>query len=160
MIGTLSAALASFRAATEITKTALAARDDNLISTALRDMNDRFMDVQNECLALQEKHFLMAHEVRDLKEKVRGLESQTADFANYELYRTLRGGLTYRSKASIGANQEPVHLCANCVASGVKSFLQPDLDGWWLVCTEHGKVPSDVPDQTAKNMRKLARKLS
>lgn len=137
----LTGALAALRAATDLAKAAFQARDDRLIDKVISDMNDRFMDVQSQCLALQEKQFSLVQSERELKEKVRQLEKRNADFDSYELHRTARGGLVYRFKEPLESGNEPIDICANCVGQGVKTFLQPI--GVALHCHIHGNVPSD-----------------
>lgn len=137
----LAAAIAACRAALDTAKAAIAARDDRLIEDAVRDMKDRLMDVTDRALALQEKQSALADRERQLEEQVRDLQKRNADLDNYELHRTARGGLVYRSKAPLEPGQAPVDICANCVAQGVKTFLQPV--GVALHCHIHGNVPSD-----------------
>lgn len=141
----LASTLAAFRLAVDAARAALSARDDKLINDAISDMNDRFRDVQTRCLALQEKEFSLAQSERDLKEKVRQLEKRNADLDNYEVHRTARGGVVYRSKTPLADGQAPIDICANCVAQGVKTFLQPI--GIALHCHVHGNVPSDKERQ-------------
>jgi hypothetical protein len=137
----LAAAIAACRATLDTAKAAIAARDDRLIEDAVRDMKDRLMDVTDRALALQEKQSALAERERQLEEQIRELQKRNADLDNYELHRTARGGLVYRSKAPLEAGQVPVDICANCVAQGVKTFLQPV--GVALHCHVHGNVPSD-----------------
>lgn len=142
----LASTLAAFRLAVDAARAALSARDDKLINDAISDMNDRFRDVQTRCLALQEKEFALAQSERDLKEKVRQLEKRNADLDNYQVHRTVRGGVVYRSKEPLAPGQAPIDICANCVAQGVKTFLQPV--GVALHCHVHGNVPSDKVKET------------
>jgi microcompartment protein CcmL/EutN len=141
----LAGALAACRATIDVAKAAIAARDDRLIEDAILDMKDRLMDVTDRALALQEKQSAQAERERQLEDKIRELENRNADFANYELYRTVRGGIAYRSKTQMTAGQDPIYLCANCIAQSVKTFLQPV--GVTLRCHIHGSIPSDKEPQ-------------
>lgn len=149
MIGTtVTATIAAFRASVDTIRAAVSARDDRLIDSILYDMNAKIIDVQNACMALQEKHSAMADSEREAKEKLRQMKEQFDDFAQYKLHRTAQGGLVYRQKAQPEPGQLPVDICANCVAVGVKTFLQPTNNGhkFSLNCITHGNVPADRPD--------------
>ena len=151
MIGTtVTATIAAFRASVDAIKAAVSARDDRLIDSILYDMNAKIIDVQNACMALQEKHSSMADSEREAKEKLRQMKEQFDDFAQYELHRTAQGGLVYRQKAQAEPGQLPVDICANCVAVGVKTFLQPVQHSlkFYLHCQTHGNVPADKADKT------------
>jgi hypothetical protein len=137
----LAAAIAACRVTLDTARAAIAARDDRLIEDAVRDMKDRLMDVTDRALALQEKQSALADRERQLEEQVRELQKRNADLDNYQLHRTARGGLVYRSQTPLEPGQVPVDICANCVAQGVKTFLQPV--GVALHCHIHGNVPSD-----------------
>lgn len=151
----ISASIAAFRAAVDLVKGAINARDDALVIKVISDMNERLMDVQSQCLALQEKHSAMADSERDLKEKLRKMEEKAADLDQYELHRNTQGALMYRSKHSLDATNQPVYLCANCIAAGVKTFLQFQSKGLATVlhCKEHGDIKSDIPNKAAQRPR-------
>ena len=150
MIGTtVTATIVAFRASVDAIKAAVSARDDRLIDSILYDMNAKIIDVQNACMALQEKHSAMADSEREAKEKLRQMKEQFDDFAQYKLHRTAQGGLVYRQKAQPEPGQLPVDICANCVAVGVKTFLQPTSDNvrYFFNCNTHGAVPGDKADE-------------
>ncbi|MGK5024607.1 hypothetical protein [Janthinobacterium sp. RB2R34] len=141
----LNGAIAALKLAMDTAKGALAARDDRLIDKVISDMNDRMIDVQSQCLALQDQQFSLSQSERDLKERLRALEKKMSDFDQYELHQTIRGGITMRSKAPVQAGKNPIDICANCAAGGVKTFLQADGKNplYWH-CHVHGRIASDT----------------
>jgi hypothetical protein len=148
-VATVSAAIAAFRATIDVAKGAIAARDDALIVKVIGDMNDRMLDIQSQCLALQEKLSALADSERDLKEKLRKMEEKAADLDQYELHQNSQGAIMYRSKHSLDPTNKPIYLCANCVAAGIKTFLQQQPKGLatMLNCKEHGDIRSDIPNK-------------
>lgn len=160
MLTTISATLTAFSTATTLTKAAIAARNDELIDKALRELVDRYIDVQNACLSLQEKNFSMSNENRELSERLRKQEEKMADLAGYQLHRTTGGGLAYIAKASLEPGQTPVYICANCANHGEKTYLQPARGGYLLHCTKHGDVPSDKQKPKTGNTIRVAGRLA
>lgn len=154
-ITTVSAAITAFRATIDVAKAAIAARDDALIVKVIGDMNDRMLDIQSQCLALQEKQAALADSERDLKEKLRKMEEKAADLDQYELHQNTLGAVMYQSKGSLDSSNKPVYLCANCVAVGVKTFLQLRTSGLVTVlfCKEHGEIRSEIPDKVMQPLQ-------
>ena len=146
---TLAGALASLKLAADAAKGLLSERDDRLVTKVIGDMNDRMMDVQNQCLALLDKQYALTESERQLKEKLRKLEEKAADLDQYELHQNTQGAVMYRSKVSLDPSDKPVYLCANCMAAGVKTFLQFANNNLstTLYCKEHGHLRSDIPDR-------------
>src|SRR5260364_387413 len=80
---------------------AIDARDDVRIAQAVQVLNARIIDVQNTCIALQEKELRQIKEIR-------------ADLENYAPYKTMRGGVCYRNQKPIGGNEDSIYICADC----------------------------------------------
>ena len=154
-ITTISAAITAFRATVDTAKAAIAARDDALIVKVIGDMNDRMLDIQSQCLALQEKQAVLADSERYLKDKLRKMEEKAADLEQYELHQNTQGAVMFRSKVSFDPTSKPIYLCANCIAKGIKTFLQLRSSGLITVlsCHEHGEIRSDVPDKVVQPMK-------
>lgn len=152
---TLAGALASLKLAADAAKGLLSERDDRLVTKVIGDMNDRMMDVQNQCLVLLDKQCALAESERQLKEKLRKMEEKAADLDQYELHQNTHGAVMYRSKVSLDPSDKPVYLCANCMAAGIKTFLQFQSRGLktMLFCKEHGDVRSDIPDRKMQPVR-------
>ena len=152
---TLAGALASLKLAADAAKGLLSERDDRLVTKVIGDMNDRMMDVQNQCLALLDKQYALAESERQLKEKLRKMEEKAADLDQYELHQNAHGAVMYQSKVSLDPSNKPVYLCANCMAAGVKTFLQLQRSGMKTVffCKEHGEIRSEIPDKVMQPIR-------
>ncbi|KKL38596.1 hypothetical protein WR30_11080 [Burkholderia contaminans FFH2055] len=118
-IGTISAAIAGVRNAYELTKTAVAARDDAKLAEARIELTDRIMDVQNAAVALQEKLTGARDDIDQLKEALREakqeiatLRSERDDRSRYKLVSLCLNGVAYEY---MGAPDETKHfLCQPC----------------------------------------------
>lgn len=132
MITTISATLSSLKTALDLTKTALAVRDDGKIAEATQLLNERIFDVQNAALSLQEKMSAQRDEIEALKEEKRTLsaklsvlEAQKSERDRYALYELVPGSyvLAYTGPSD---PKVPMHyICQTCMENtGVKSVLQ------------------------------------
>lgn len=140
-IGSISSALGGLKTAFDLTKAAVAARDDHKLAEAKQALNERIIDVQNAALQLQEKHAAARDEIeslkadlRDMREMVRTLESARDDRAQYELEEVIAGRFAYRFLGQ-GAH----HLVCQPCFDGPdrrKSVLQRYWGNHWecLVC--------------------------
>jgi len=151
----LIAALAAFKTTFDLVKVAADARDELLIADAKANFTAKYVEVLTASLqaieanrTLSQENAALADRVRELEHQLRQRESFESEIAGYERYTTVRGGVCYREKTAAGTTRQPVYLCANCIAAGKKTFLQPENRGWWLVCREHGQIPSDMPESS------------
>ncbi|MFC5427218.1 hypothetical protein ACFPTO_00075 [Paraburkholderia denitrificans] len=100
-------------------------------------MLERIIDVQSECFELQQTNQRLladaqAASAREnaLKEELQQIRDLAADFAdNFEFRVTLMGS-SYDQGEVAGA-----YLCANCAASGKKTFLHRAPPGSHYVCS-------------------------
>lgn len=140
-------ALSALSSAINIGKTAIAARDQNLIDDAVAKMNQKLADVSQSAIALLQEKYQLVEEANDLREKYRKLEASLTDLAGYEPHQTRGGALCLRPKLGLPEAKLSVHVCANCAAAGKKTYLQPIHDGYFLECPAgHPKIPSDKPE--------------
>ncbi|PRH46378.1 hypothetical protein [Burkholderia multivorans] len=117
-IATIGAAIGGLKNAIDLTKTAIAARDDQKLAEARQAVNDRIIDVQNAALALQEKQSAsrdeidrLKDELRDAKKTIEALETERSQSNNYKLTQLSQYGYAYKY---VGAD-EPEHLiCQPC----------------------------------------------
>ncbi|WP_186200841.1 hypothetical protein [Burkholderia gladioli] len=152
-------ALTGLKTATDLARTAIAARDDAKITNAIRDMNDRLFEVQQASMLVQEKNqdliqrnASLQEASLDLQRECVELRKRLEDRERYELHTTARGGVVRRDKSAEGTPLQAVYLCANCFNDGKHTYLQPESSGWWLACKEHGQIPSDSPDRSHESM--------
>ncbi|RRW90615.1 hypothetical protein [Pandoraea apista] len=153
-IAALSTALTAFRTSVDLAKSAVSARDDALITKAIRDMSDRLFDVQQGSTLVQEKNQALIERNAALQDEnlqlhrtVAELKQRLDDTERYEKHTTARGGVVLRHKEASETSKPPIYVCINCFGAGKKTFLQPDSNGWWLACQEHGNIPSDSLSQ-------------
>jgi len=134
-IGSISAALGGLKTAFELTKAAVAARDESKIAEAKQALNDRIIDVQNAALQLQERQSAARDEIdelkdqiRDLKASMKTLESDATERANYRLAAIFPGKWAYESVI------DPHHYaCQQCFdgPSHRKVLLQSYWENHW-----------------------------
>ncbi|NIF39524.1 hypothetical protein F3J14_01105 [Burkholderia sp. Tr-862] len=120
-IGTISAAIAGVRNAYELTKTAIAARDDAKLAEARIELTDRVMDIQNAAVALQEKLTNARDEIDKMKEQLRSANEKIAELdrkrgirSQYVLHELTEGVFVLASKNPDAS--QPAHLiCQPCM---------------------------------------------
>ncbi|WP_175878875.1 hypothetical protein [Burkholderia sp. BCC0097] len=125
-ITTIGAAIGGLKNAIDLTKTAIAARDDQKLAEARQAINDRIIDVQNAALALQEKQASARDEIDELKEQLRSANEKIAELDRkralrslYEL-RELTEGVFVLASTSPDTSQ-PAHLiCQPCMDNDSK----------------------------------------
>lgn len=115
---TVTAAIAGLKNAIDLTKAAVAARDEHKLAEMQQSINDRVIDVQNAALALQEKQSAARDEIDELKEQLRAANAKSAEFervlgerAAYKLHAVSDRGFVYR----FVGDDEPEHfICQPC----------------------------------------------
>lgn len=153
-ISAITAAITGINGAVNLAKNAIGARDQQLLDKAETELTKQLLQVSQTALALVGENATLVQQNGKLEEENRKLKDFSGDLSNYELYRTAEGGLCYRAKPEVPEAQLAVHLCANCIAEGVKTFLQPINGGFHLECRRgHGSLPSDQrPDYSAERV--------
>ncbi len=158
MIAELSGALSALRGSFDLAKLAIDVRDGNKLNEARLAMNERLIDLTSSALALQEKQAALVQEKQALEAKIADLERQVGeleawdrDLEQYERTQTQGGAIAYVDKSTRESASGPVYLCANCVADRKKTYLQPDVNRYYLECSIHGRIRSEVPDWSAQD---------
>jgi hypothetical protein len=105
------------------------------IAKGLKDIDDAtrrnaaVIELQEKILAAQQSQSSLIETARELEKEVVQLKAWEADKQRYELTALSTGIVAYALKPSM-SNGEPAHyLCANCFASGKKSYLQQHIRG-------------------------------
>ncbi|MGB3423821.1 MAG: hypothetical protein WBF84_06755 [Castellaniella sp.] len=153
MIGTITSALSSLKAAVDLGKLALENRDDAKMKEARAAMLERVIDVQDACMRLQEtnnallqeKHTL-AQEKRQLEERIAEVEQRAARLTGYELTHTPAGSTVYMEKGAAPGSRMAKYICATCAERGDITYLQPDPGWYFLTCPTHGNLHFQRPD--------------
>ena len=144
-MGTISAAISGFNAALKLAKEAIAARDQRLMEKAESELTKELLQITQAALALGNENTAIMQRNRDLEEQESQAERvcERSVGVQENLYRTRRGGVCYRAKTGVQGGDFPVCLCANCVAEGVKTYLQPTGAQSELECRRgHRKKPT------------------
>ena len=115
-LGSISAGLASLKAAKDIAETLVNLRDTAKFQSAV-------VELQGKILAAQTDQFSLLERIRDLETKMAKLEAWETEKKRYKL--TDYGGATFAyALKPDAADGEPTHrLCATCYSNGHKSIL-------------------------------------
>ena len=132
------AAFTAIRSTLETLKTAVEVRDYTKISEAQLPLFSQIFDLYQEVMKLTESNAALKKEVAQLHEEISRAKDLKAEIdADYERHMTPAGATVYRSK---NPAKQSEYLCANCVAEGKKTFLQPTILGSVRNCPTHGTV--------------------
>ncbi|MCP3713559.1 hypothetical protein M3I54_43180 [Paraburkholderia sp. CNPSo 3274] len=143
------AALSGLKSAIDLAKSAIAARDDAMLAQARSEMLEHVIDVQSECFELQPTNQRLLAEAQAagtrenaLKAELQQIQNHTADITNnYEFRVGGTGSSYYEAKTPDPASNARAYLCANCAASGKKTFLHRAVLGSHYVCSAgHGNI--------------------
>lgn len=142
-IGSISSALGGLKTAFDLTKAAVAARDDNKLAEAKQALNDRIIDVQNAALQLQEKHSAARDEIDALKDEKRKLsariaeiEQKNAEREKYDLKELSDGVFVLAEVGPSDDGRSPHYLCQPCMDnSAKKGVLKRELHSFQYVLT-------------------------
>lgn len=106
------------------TKNILNLTQDAKVKAAIGDLQSKLLDSQSAYLGLLGEHQLLLAENAELKEELRKAKEFKADAERYKLTTPAPGFSAYALKSACADGEPPHWLCANCLANGVKSFLQ------------------------------------
>ena len=121
---TFASAIGSARAALDLIKLAVAARDDVKVQAALIDANTRLLELSMAALALSEKITALQSELAATQRDKAQIEAKLNDRASYTLHEVRSGAFVYAPKDA-SSGEEPMHyLCQHCYDNGVKSILR------------------------------------
>jgi hypothetical protein len=105
------------------------------IAKGLKDIDDAtrrnaaVIELQEKILSAQQSQSALVETVSVLEKTIAELKAWEADKQRYELKAITPGVFVFALKPSM-TNGAPHHyICANCYASGKKSYLQQDISG-------------------------------
>jgi hypothetical protein len=143
-IASISSAVAGFRAAFDIAKGAITARDEAKLESAEREMGKQMLDLLQTAITLETERHAAIRRCTELEDENRKLKGLADDMAQYELHQTRGGGIVRRPQEGVHNANMAVYLCANCANAGKKTYLQPKHGGIHLECPDgHPDVPGD-----------------
>ena len=126
--------ITSLRAAAELAKLAVDARDAAVIRAKVIELQREIFAAQSCALTTQQDQFTLLDRVRNLEKENAELKAWDAETEKYQLTDVRKnagfgqeGAFAYRLKA-MGPSGEPIHfLCAKCFQDREKSILQAQL---------------------------------
>ena len=130
------------------------------IAKGLKDINDAtigngaVIELQEKILSAQQTQSALIEQVGNLEKEVARLKDWEADKQRYQLTELAPGVVAFSIKEAM-RNGEPFHrICANCCASGKKSYLQQHIRGEYFdqykchSCGEEIGIDKGNPPQT------------
>lgn len=130
-IASISGALAAVRTAFDLTRTAIAARDDQKIALALQEVQDKLLCMTIAATDVAEKNAALVQELAaarkresDLHERLAKAESQARDEADYELQELAADNWVYVHRPSVEQGKRPHYLCSTCFKQGKHAILK------------------------------------
>lgn len=145
----LDLSFSGLKTAVDLVKSAIAARDDALITKALEALTERHIETQNRCLDLLERNEALVTRDRDVSEENRQLRAEMAKLLDqkeriardFEL--TLADYTTpvFAPKAGSPFAGKEMYLCAHCAERAQASYLYPTDKHRMFKCLEgHGPI--------------------
>ncbi|WP_186184489.1 hypothetical protein [Burkholderia gladioli] len=123
---TIATAITALRASIDIALKAIETRDEMKLREIKAALLDEVLSVREQALELTEARDALAQEKRLLESELARLKDHQADIEqNYERWTAGSGATVYRSKSGVASDGRTEYLCANCVAEGQKTYLQP-----------------------------------
>lgn len=129
-VATISATLGALKTSFDLAKSAVAARDDAKLASALEAVNDRIFQVQNASLQVQEKMSAMRDEIETLKDgkrqistRVAELEHQKSEREKYELHELSQGVFVLAEIEPTKDGRSPHYLCQPCMDNASKKAV-------------------------------------
>lgn len=120
----IAAAITSVRAAIDLAKAALQARDNNLAADKLRELQRLLGDAYLKLIEAETSRLDMVQRMAALQAEIRKLRDWESEKERYELKSVSGGGTVYAMKQAHRGEQDPHWLCPSCFAKGEKSHLQ------------------------------------
>lgn len=127
-IGSMAAALASMKTATDIATALLGLKTDAAVQSKAAELTGALLQVQQQLMTAQMEQMSMLAKIRDLEAENSRLTKQNDLRNSYQLHQFPdTGSFAYKSRNGT----EPDHyLCSTCFDAGDKVVLQPCAYGY------------------------------
>lgn len=132
-IGSISAAISTFKATFDLVSTAIEARDQAKLNDLKITLTAQLLDISNTALALQEKLATQSKEQTKLEEQIRALTQQLEDLDRYKPHHFETGTVAFVDSRLQGGEPQ-TYFCAACMTEHKKTILQPARNGIFLDC--------------------------
>jgi hypothetical protein len=120
----ITAGIISIRAAIDLTKAMVGARDDKLIATKTNELRLLLGDAIGKFIEAQKAQLAQLDEITALKAEIKELRGRDTEKQRYELKNLGHGARAYMLKPSARGEESPHWLCPTCFENGKKSHLQ------------------------------------
>jgi hypothetical protein len=130
-VAEIGAAIVSLKAAFELAKTLVGARDEAVIREKVIELQGEILSAQASAMKAQSHQSTLLQEVGDLKKEVTDLKAWGAEKEKYKLVnlteeRPAGGAFAYTLKDQASSTEVEHYLCANCFNDGRKAILQAE----------------------------------
>lgn len=128
-IAAIGGALGSIKAAGDIANAMLKLHDAKALQEKTIELNRIILSAQQAAIAANGAQSELIARIGQLEKEIADLKNWEADKARYQLT-DMGGGVVALAIKEAMRNGEAFHrICANCAASGKKSYLQPQVQG-------------------------------
>jgi hypothetical protein len=128
-VAAIAGALGSIKAASDIANGMLKLHDAKALQEKTIELNRIILSAQADAITANGAQMELVAQIRALEEEVVQFKNWEADKSRYSLTNLAPGVVAFEIKEAM-RNGEPLHhICANCCASGKKSYLQQHIRG-------------------------------
>lgn len=146
-IGSMAAALASMKTATDITTALLGIKTDAAVQSKAVELTGALLQVQQQLLSAQMEQMKLIKRIDELEAELRQAQKQDDLTDRYRLHRFETGHHAYVLKPEFRGSEPEHFLCSRCFENGKRITLQgqkalrcPDCDK--RIQTEHINYPT------------------
>lgn len=124
MIDWVAAAFTSAKTASDIAKSLITLRDEDLVRGRVMDLTGTLMDLQQQMMQGQQEQMALIKQVYELEDALRKVSAKQNILDRYELLGVGPAKVVYALKTEF-QDAEPTHLCCtNCYDKGKRSVLK------------------------------------
>lgn len=124
MIDWVAAAFTSAKTASDIAKSLITLRDEDLVRGRVMDLTGTLMDLQQQMMQGQQEQMALIKQVYELEDALRKVNAKQNILDRYELLAVGPMKVVYALKAEFKGT-EPAHLCCtSCYDKGTRSVLK------------------------------------
>lgn len=124
MMDMIAGAFGTLKTASDITQGLLALKTDAAVSAKAVELNRIIFEVQQQLFAAQTDYAAITSRVRDLESQIAQFKNWEHEKQRYELHELAPGTLVYRLKESEQGSEPIHHICPNCYEQGFRSLIQ------------------------------------
>ncbi|WP_064116756.1 hypothetical protein [Pseudomonas fluorescens] len=124
MIDWIAGALASTRSATDIAKSLVTLRDEEVIRSRVFDLNASLMELQQQMMTAQREQMALIDQVGELKKELRAVKDKSSVLDRYQLLKVGPGRVVYALKPEFKGTEPEHFCCTNCFDNGKRSVFK------------------------------------